>query len=249
MFMLAITLSRCDFREADQRIILYTLTRGKIELVARGVKKNIAKNAPALEPFSLIDIEIAPGRELTYLTKAYIIEQFINIRTHLTNMFVGAAALKLVERLVKVGEKDTVIFHLLVSFLQFLNSTDNISPILLSGFTIQLLRSLGFVPVLDRCVRCSKKIEQLSAYVFAVNHGGLECGGCRSVEVNDTLLPLSASAVEILLQLQQATWLQINSVSFDPQAQKMAEKIVNNFTLYHTNYPVTNWQGNEVFAQ
>jgi DNA repair protein RecO (recombination protein O) len=249
MFMLAITLSRHDFREVDQRIVLYTLTRGKIEVVARGIKKNISKNAPALEPFSLIDIELAPGRELTYLIKVHIIEQYIDIRTRLSSMFVGAAALKLVEHSVNIGEKDVALFQLLVSFLRFLNGAKDINPVVLNGFRLQLLQRLGFVPVLDQCVRCNKKRRASSRYIFAVNHGGLVCSACRNTEVNDTLLPLSASALEILQKLQQTNWSQINTITIEVKTQKMVEKVIEKFSFYHTNQLVPIGQGNAIFVQ
>ena len=46
--MLAFTLQRQNFRENDQIISFYTKEAGRIEPVARGVKKIVSKNAPAL---------------------------------------------------------------------------------------------------------------------------------------------------------------------------------------------------------
>ena len=48
--MQAIVLSRRDFREFDQMISLYTREQGKLELLARGLKKVTSKNAAHLEP-------------------------------------------------------------------------------------------------------------------------------------------------------------------------------------------------------
>ncbi|MFZ2978199.1 MAG: DNA repair protein RecO, partial [Candidatus Magasanikiibacteriota bacterium] len=65
--MKAIVLSRRDFREADQIISLYTLEKGKMEILARGIKKITSKNSAHLEPFSLVEAEIIFGKELNYL--------------------------------------------------------------------------------------------------------------------------------------------------------------------------------------
>ena len=48
--MLAIVLSRRDFREFDQMISVYTKEKGKLNLLARGVKKITSKNALASMP-------------------------------------------------------------------------------------------------------------------------------------------------------------------------------------------------------
>ena len=42
--MLAIVLSRRDFREFDQIVSLYTKEKGKLEVLARGVKKITSKH-------------------------------------------------------------------------------------------------------------------------------------------------------------------------------------------------------------
>ena len=82
--MKAIVLSRRDFRESDQIISLYTKEKGKLELLARGVKKITSKNSAHLEPFSLVDIDIAYGKEFNHLTKVQPIEYFKNIHGKVT---------------------------------------------------------------------------------------------------------------------------------------------------------------------
>ena len=67
--MQAITLSRRNFREFDQIVSLYTEDLGKVELLARGIKKITSKQAAHVEPFSLVTLEIARGKEVDHLTK------------------------------------------------------------------------------------------------------------------------------------------------------------------------------------
>ena len=78
--MQAIALKRKDFREVDQMISFYTRECGKLELLARGIKKIESKNSPHVEPFSYADIEFAAGKELYHLTKVQPIQSFKNIR-------------------------------------------------------------------------------------------------------------------------------------------------------------------------
>ena len=54
--MIAVVLGRRDFHEADQIISCYTKEKGKVELLARGVKKITSKNSAHLEQFSFVDI-------------------------------------------------------------------------------------------------------------------------------------------------------------------------------------------------
>ena len=99
--MQAIALKRKDFREVDQMISFYTRECGKLELLARGIKKIESKNSPHVEPFSYADIEFAAGKELYHLTKVQPIQSFKNIRSDLHKSLVAEYASKLLDVIVE----------------------------------------------------------------------------------------------------------------------------------------------------
>lgn len=145
--MFALTLSRRDFREYDQQIGFYTKETGKIETIARGVKKIISKNSSALEPFALLEIELAPGRELTYVTRAQVIKIFHNIRNNFEKNLLGCYCLNLVNEVVQPGEKDEKIFDLLLSFLNNLDFAEEVNMKIAYDFILRFMSMLGFAPV------------------------------------------------------------------------------------------------------
>lgn len=147
--MLTIVLSRRDFREADQIISCYTKAKGKVELLARGVKKITSKNSAHLEPFSLVDIEIAPGKGIDHLTKVQPINYFVNIRNDLQKSLSAGCVVSLLDKVLHVCEKDERIFELLLSWLDFVNqcnpdSFQSKSMLLIDGFIVKLLNCLGY---------------------------------------------------------------------------------------------------------
>ena len=148
--MFALTLSRRDFREYDQQIGFYTKETGKIETIARGVKKIISKNAAALEPFALLEIELAPGRELTYVTRAQIVKSFKGIRENFDKNLLGSYCLKLVNETVQPGEKDDKIFDLLLNFLKDLDSVAEVNMKTAYDFILRFMGVLGFAPITDK---------------------------------------------------------------------------------------------------
>src|SRR3989339_1308355 len=119
--MLSIVLSRRDFREFDQMISVYTKERGKLNLLARGVKKIISKNSAHLEPFSLVDIEIARGKEIDHLTKVVPINYFSNIRADLQKSLAAGFIVSTTDKLLHTNEPDKRIFDLFVGWLNSLN--------------------------------------------------------------------------------------------------------------------------------
>ena len=133
--MQSIILSRRGFREFDQIISLYTLEKGKQEVIARGVKKITSKNSPHLEPGSLVDIEIVSGKEIDHLTKVQPINYFVNIRTDLQKSLASTYIINLTDKLVHSGERDEKVFELLKTWLEYINS-NYFKSILIKGLKL-----------------------------------------------------------------------------------------------------------------
>lgn len=233
--MLALTLHRNDFREYDQVITFYTRERGKLEAVARGVKKSIARNSSALEEFCLLEAEFVPGRGLTYVTRAYVLESFAVIRERLEKILPASFALRLVATTVGLGEKDERLFSLLYSFLKFIAAVENPSPLLVEAFTLQLWKLLGFVPRLDGCVKCGSSLGQL---YFDAAAGGLKCENCLQAA---SLPPVDE---EVLMRLRgglKNSWEELQAAKSSTADQKVHE-LVRDFSEYHTGRQLPNLQ-------
>lgn len=145
--MLAIVLSRRDFRESDQIISVFIQEKGKCELLARGVKKIISKNSAHLEPFSVVDIDIAYGKELNYLTTVQAVEYFALIRKDMYKSMAAQYVVELIDQLVREGEMDVRLFDTLYSWLSYI-SFGQLSQIkcqlLIDCYMVILLYCLGF---------------------------------------------------------------------------------------------------------
>lgn len=143
--MLVIVLARKNWREFDQMISLYTRERGKVEVLAKGIKKITSKNSSNLEILSLAEIDIAQGKEIDYLTKVQSVKIFKEIFSDLDKIFIARYAVKLADENILAQERDENIFNLLVSFLEFLNSVEQINSLnLATGFIFKLWHCLGF---------------------------------------------------------------------------------------------------------
>ena len=143
--MLAIVLSRTNFREYDQVISLYTQEFGKRECLARGIKKMTSKNAAALLPFSLLELEIVPCKEIDHMTSAQPIRIFTDTIHDLDKISIASYAGKIANEFILPNEKDEEIFSLLLSFLDFVNSVEKINSLnLATGFILKLWQCFGF---------------------------------------------------------------------------------------------------------
>ncbi|MGC8781903.1 MAG: DNA repair protein RecO, partial [Anaerolineae bacterium] len=58
----AIVLKRRDQGEADRLLTVLTRDRGKLSLLAKGVRRQASRKAGHIEPFTLVDLLVVKGR-------------------------------------------------------------------------------------------------------------------------------------------------------------------------------------------
>ena len=79
----AIILNRQAFRENDVMVTVQSMDKGKLKLVARGVKKMQSKLAGHLEPLNLGDIMVVRGKQFNYVGSANAENCYANIKSDL----------------------------------------------------------------------------------------------------------------------------------------------------------------------
>ncbi len=247
--MLAIVLSRHNFREADQIISLYTLEQGKREALARGVKKITSKNSGSLESFSVVEVEIIPGKEIDHIGSVQSIELFKNIRSDFEKMTIAQQAVSIIEQLFSNNEPDAPSFNVIFSWLQNLNQSSNASPILLDAFMIKLLSRLGFAPGLEICVRCGNTPSPLRrgtegevSFTFDIAAGGLICPECKQKSVaSEQLFPLTPVTLQTLRTFITADWKPIFSLILGKKEAGELHKLVYKFAVFHSGKKLKEW--------
>lgn len=226
--MEGIILSRRDFRENDQIITLYTAEKGKMEVLARGVKKIVSKNSAHLEPCFLVDVEILSGREINHLTKVQPINIFKNIRHDLHKLLIAGYTIDLANKFLQNGEKDERIFYFLREWLEFLDQNREQGSVFAYSFILKLLFLLGFKPELEKCVNCDS--EEIVGFYFA--GGGVICADCANKKRGEgkEVVPCSKSDVDGLKMLLNGPWEAICNLKISPKIFKISHR----YAEYHS---------------
>jgi DNA repair protein RecO (recombination protein O) len=143
--MLSFVIGRNDWREYDQIVSLYTLELGKVEVLARGVKKILSKNSSFLEPGNLVEAEVIPGKELNHLGSVQIVNGFSGLRKSEQGNAVLSFSLYIFSNFITHQERDERVFKLLYSWLDFLDNNKIGSAVFsLDVFIVKFLAVLGF---------------------------------------------------------------------------------------------------------
>ena len=229
--MLAIVLSRRDWREFDQIITFYSSEQGKVDLIARGIKKSISKNSPTLEVGNIVAVETVGGRDSQYVTSTEPYRMLARARLDLGHNILVVSGLYLVEKLVAGTVADERVFDLLTSWLEFVDVIERPARLLLSGLLLQLLKELGFAPVFEACVLCGAPSKIFRN--FSIESGGVVCAQCAS-KTKSTLI--DQTMFNSLQLLSNGSWDKIQALFLEKTTMLKIERIVLQFALFHSGH-------------
>jgi DNA repair protein RecO (recombination protein O) len=181
----AVVLRSIRYGEADRILHLYTLDRGRVGAIAKGVRRVRSRFGGRLEPFFRLRIDLHEGRgELMTVTGAHTVESHARLRGDARALDAAARACDAVARLFDTSEPHPGVFNLLCRALALLDERagtpqrqrDEDRPQALA-FRLKLLVAAGLAPQLDSCATCGDR-EHLAGFSGAA--GGIVCEACEA---------------------------------------------------------------------
>jgi len=177
----AFILKKTERGEADEVLTVFSREFGRLEILAKAVRKIASKLRPGVEIFYLSDIEFIQGKTYKILTEAIAIKKFANIRKSLLKIKTAQKISEVFDGLVKEQEADLKIWRLLEDSFEILNRLEvkECKPILVYyHFFWKLVSLLGYEPELYHCLLCQKKLLPKELYFYS-GEGGIICNFCQ----------------------------------------------------------------------
>ncbi|NLE83873.1 MAG: DNA repair protein RecO [Chloroflexi bacterium] len=228
----AMVIRHREFGEADRILTLYTLEKGKLQAIAKGVRKLKSRKAGHLEPFTQVSLQLAKGRNLEVVTQVETIRNFANIRENLKLTAQAAYVLELLDRFTYEEGENRLLYNLVVETLARLDS--GISPALaVHYYEVHLMDILGFRPQLQECVVCGAAIQPENQY-FSAKLGGVVCP--RSLSGDPSAWAVSTNALRYLRFLQRSPWSQVKNRSVPEEVDQELSQLVEKHLTYLLEY-------------
>jgi DNA repair protein RecO len=206
--VLALVLRRFDYGETSQTGRLFTRSRGRLSVLAKGIKRPNANLRGPLDLFALAEVEIRlrPKGDLHLLTRYRVITGFPRVRRNLERI---QAAFYLTEILLE-GTRDLdpapALFDATVRTLTVLEGASASDvPLIVAWFELGYLRLAGFLPSFDACVLCGRPAPQRGPVRLSLARAGLVCRRCLGERPTSSLFTVGDSlrrAVRELLDTQ-----------------------------------------------
>ena len=172
----AIVLRARPLGEADRVYTLLTRLRGKVDAVAKGVRRPRSSMAGRLEPLAEVRVALHKGRSLDVITEARTVHSYW---TGLARPDALATASLFAETVDLFCEHDLAlpeIYALLAGAVAAVAASDAPAT-LVPRFQLRLLHELGLAPADDACVRCGGGFTHHGAWLD-LDAGGLGCERC-----------------------------------------------------------------------
>jgi DNA repair protein RecO (recombination protein O) len=197
----AVVLRSFRLGEADRVLHLYTLARGRVGAVAKGIRKTKSRFGARLEPLSHVELMLHEGSgELQTVTGVELLHSHHAAREQRYPLGVGLVGAEAMLRLFTEQEANPRAFQALTRFLELLDelpartTRPALDPLALS-FQLKLLWLSGYLPHLTSCANCGSEDAPLVGYSPAA--GGAVCAACRSDAL--ALSPAGIAGIESLL--------------------------------------------------
>ena len=227
----AVVLRSLRLGEADRILHLYTLERGRVGAVAKGVRRTKSRFGGRLEPLSHVELVLHEGSgELHTVTGAELVRSHRSAREDLYRLGVGLVGLEAMLRLFSEEEANARAFEAVTRFLDVLDDLRGrtgdarLDPLALS-FQLKLLWLSGYLPHLDGCADCGGE-EALVAY--SPGAGGAVCRGCAA-----GALPLSADTLRGIDALLRRPLVDAHGAGVgEPAAREALAVIVSSYEFH-----------------
>jgi DNA repair protein RecO (recombination protein O) len=221
--------------EADRVLHLYTLDRGRVGAVAKGIRRTKSRFGARLEPLSHVELMLHQGSgELGTVTGVDLLRSHRGAREDPYRLGVALVGAEAMLRLFTEQERNERAFTALTRFLDIADdlptgtaSRPALDPLALA-FQLKLLWLSGYLPHLGSCSECGAE-EPLVGYLPSA--GG---GVCRACSTN--ALPVSPSGFAAIDGLLRRPLAEAGDVRLHEHAAREVLAVVVSSYEYHGGF-------------
>ena len=172
----AIVIRSRQFGESDNILTLFSREVGKINAVAKGVRKPKSRQRGGAQLFTYGQYLIHKGRNLHTINQASPKESFSHLWTDLDKTMAATASAELLDLATIPGQPHPELFTL--TFSAFFLLAEEEPALVQCAYALKLMTYLGYRPLFKECTECGAKVQG-ERLLFSPELGGVVCGQCQ----------------------------------------------------------------------
>ena len=175
-----VVLRETETKEADKILTLLTADRGKISVIARGVRRKSCKYAACAQQLAYSEWTLYQKGDWYYANEGATIELFNGLRTDLEALALGCYFAELTEAVTAAESPAGPLLSHLLNGLYALSALHKPPALVKPAFEIKLLCLAGYEPLADSCAYCGRPDPEQP--LLDVVQGVLRCRSCGAKE-------------------------------------------------------------------
>jgi DNA repair protein RecO (recombination protein O) len=222
----AIVIKKTKLGEADRILTLYSPTLGKIQGVAKAVRKPKSKLSGHLEMLTYSQVTLVSGKTIDTIIGSQTLNVFLAVKNDLDLLSCALYMTEMISQFTPAETEDCPLFELLLNSIEQLPLVTD-RNLLLRHFELRLLHQAGYRPELRKCVLCSKVLET-ATYSFAPSAGGILCQSCQRLGKYYGYT-LSWDCLGVIRFIQDGDWRSVSITPIDATILKEIERMLRNY--------------------
>ena len=192
----AVVLTRLDYSETSQILVLFTREHGKVRAIAKGIKRGTrTRFAAGIDLLDVGQVVVSArqerGEALAILTEWKQTRSLSGLREKLFRIHAAQYAAEVTAHLTEDWDPHPDVFDALIATLIELSGCDEPLAAVV-GYQLAMLGPIGSLPRFDACVLC-ERVQHLTH--FSSFEGGLICRHCEPGQVEKRELSPTTLAV------------------------------------------------------
>ena len=208
-----------DYKETDQLLTIYTIERGKIKALVKGVKKTTSKLRGGLGLFGYSRLTFTEGKVFPVIINAEGIEGFAPLRSDFTKMSYAGYAAELLDNLIVAEEKDEELFQLIMKIWPLLTQKDPWLAVKI--LEVRILEKMGYQLQQHNCLHCGSTLKEQHNYRGCV--GGVLCEACSNKVLEEPTTVFSLEVMAGLKALQNMDWELLSCLAFSSSGKQQLD--------------------------
>jgi len=231
-----IVLRSIEYSDADKIVTIYTKNYGKIQAIAKGVRKTKSKFGSSLEILTDAIFLFYRGKNIDIISQTEILESFFSTCKEVRRFAFASNCAEIVNKLTEEGDTNVALFTLLKNTLHYLKEAKDPQLINLA-FKWKAITNLGYRPLFS-FYNYSKENnlignQKISKY-FSIKDGGIVTNESPEIDSAE-YLPVSDYFINLVKKIIITPLSKITPYAIPVKRRKELDKITETYLLYHFN--------------
>ncbi len=215
----AVVLKKTKLGETDLILTMLSKEGRQIRAVAKGARRPGSKFGARLEPFSVVDLVLYPGRSLDTINDVRCVQTNEACRTDLEHSSAATVVAEFLEKTTRDAQAEGRIYDLTLATFTAIGAADGEDAYVLAlAFLVKATAMMGLRPAIHQCALCGEPVD--AAANFDIAAGGALCEDCAAQgALSSEIDPQVVDWVDLLLH---ATFEELAGIDAAPD-QEIAE--------------------------